>query len=51
MELICESHELDKYLTELNAVDYSNSVIRENYLNLSIHHKHILKRQNLLLSL
>ena len=29
MELICESNELNEYLTELNAVDYSNPVIQE----------------------
>jgi len=29
MELICESNELSKYLTELNEVDYSHPVIKE----------------------
>ena|SRR5699024_214822 len=29
MELICESNDLNEYLTELNAVDYSNSVLQE----------------------
>lgn len=29
MELICESNDLNEYLTELNVVNYSNSVIQE----------------------